>query len=159
MGMSAHMLDFCFVLVWFRIITYLQWQMIEARKTMTKLFKKQIANVSLTFSFSFFFFNLAFLLIVSSCYCGAVICFSYDGSREGGSPPPCELQGNLTHKQSCCKIILPSSCVAAAPSVDRIKGILMTILVNGYLQALSLSRMISPFQLMIKCVLTIGRKR
>lgn len=48
MGMSAHMLDFFF---FFRIITYLYWQIIEGRKTMTKLLRKQIVNVSLTFSF------------------------------------------------------------------------------------------------------------
>jgi len=56
MGMSAHTLDFFVCL--FRIITYLYWQIIEGRKTMAKVLRKQIINVSLTFSFIFFEISL-----------------------------------------------------------------------------------------------------
>lgn len=48
--MSVHLLDFCL----FRVIAYLFWQIIRGRRTMAKLLREQIVNVSLTFSFILF---------------------------------------------------------------------------------------------------------
>ncbi|KAI1233798.1 transmembrane channel-like protein 5 [Lamprotornis superbus] len=57
------------------IIIYLYGQIIQGRKTMTKLLRKQIVNL-----------------------CWAVTSFPCNCVKEGGSPSPWDLQGNLTHR-------------------------------------------------------------